>query len=100
VLLPLGFAEGEWLPWVDLWAATASALSGSAVSDADVALVRKRAAAFIVEAVEQDRSVYRLYHERLAELIRASATTPPTIAPRGKPVAMLATTAPSRAVGV
>jgi Caspase domain/WD domain, G-beta repeat len=72
VLLPLAFAEGEGLPWVDLWAATATALSGSDVSNADIALVREHAAAFIVEAVEQDRSVYRLYHERLAEHLRDS----------------------------
>ena len=72
VLLPLAFAEGEGLPWVDLWAATATALSGSDVSNNDVALVREHAAAFIVEAVEQERSVYRLYHERLAEHLRGS----------------------------
>ena len=72
VLLPLAFAEGEGLPWVDLWAAAASALSGSQVSDTDVALSRTHAAAFVVEALEQNRSVYRLYHERLAEHLRAS----------------------------
>jgi WD40 repeat protein len=72
VLVPLAFAEGEGLPWLDLWAATATALSGSDISDADVTLVRQHASAFIVEAVEQDRSVYRLYHERLAEQLRGS----------------------------
>ena len=75
VLLPLAFAEGEGLPWVDLWAATATALSGSDVNNNDVALVREHAAAFIVEAVEQDRSVYRLYHERLAEHLRNSVAS-------------------------
>jgi WD40 repeat protein len=72
VLLPLAFAEGEGLPWVDLWCATASALSSSNISDAEVALVCEHVAPFIVEAVEQDRSVYRLYHESLAELLRGS----------------------------
>ena len=72
VLLPLAFAEGEGLPWTNLWAAIASALSGSTVSDADINLVREHAAAFVVEAAEQDRSVYRLYHERLAEWLRSS----------------------------
>ena len=75
MLLPLAFAEGEGLPWVDLWAATATALSGSDVNNNDVALVREHAAAFIVEAVEQDRSVYRLYHERLAEHLRNSVAS-------------------------
>ena len=72
VLLPLAFAEGEGLPWVDLWAALATALSDSSISNADVALVRNHAAAFIVEAIEHDRSVYRLYHERLAEHLRST----------------------------
>jgi WD40 repeat protein len=72
VLLPLAFAEGEGLPWVDMWANVASALSGVPVTDNDVSLVRKHAAAFIVEASEQERSVYRLYHEKLAEHLRDS----------------------------
>ena len=66
----LGWLKG--LPWVGLWAPMAAALSGSDISDKDVALVRKHAAPFIVEAVEQDRSVYRLYHERLAEHLRGT----------------------------
>ena len=72
VLLPLAFAEGEGLPWVDLWAAVATAVSGSPVDDGDITLVRKHAAAFIVEALEEDRSVYRLYHETVAEQLRRS----------------------------
>lgn len=72
VLLPLAFAEGEGLPWVAIWAELASALSGSRVSDNDIALVRRHAAAFIVEALENGGSVYRLYHERVAEYLRDS----------------------------
>jgi WD40 repeat protein len=72
VLLPLAFAEGEGLPWVDIWSAIATALSDHVVTDADIVLVREHAAAFIVEAAEQDCSVYRLYHERLAEHLRRS----------------------------
>ena len=45
---------------------------GVPVQDADIVLVRKQAAAFIVEATENNRSVYRLYHERVAEYLRAS----------------------------
>jgi WD40 repeat protein len=75
VLLPLAFAAGEGLPWADLWAAVATGVSGLLVRDADIALVREHAAAFIVEAMESDRSVYRLYHERIAESLRASVDT-------------------------
>jgi WD40 repeat protein len=71
-LLPLAFAEGEGLPWVNLWPAVATALSGWDVSDADIGLACKHAAPFIVEGIEQHRSVYRLYHECLAEVLRGS----------------------------
>lgn len=40
--------------------------------DEDVKLVREHAAAFVVEALEQARSVYRLSHERVAEQLRGS----------------------------
>ena len=69
VLLPLAFAEGEGLPWVDLWAAVAHRVSDLPVRDADIALVREHAAAFVVEAMESDRSVYRLYHESIANYL-------------------------------
>jgi WD40 repeat protein len=77
VLLPLAFAEGEGLPWPGIWAAVATAISYLTVSyltvqDADIALVREHAAAFIVEGLDNDRSVYRLYHEGLAESLRGS----------------------------
>ena len=72
VLLPLAFAEGEGLPWFNIWDAVAMAISGLPVNDKDISLVREHAAAFIVEALENDRSVYRLYHERVAEHLRES----------------------------
>ena len=72
VLLPLAFSEGEGLPWFGVWAAVATAISDLTVHDADIALVCEHAAAFIVEALENDRAVYRLYHERVAEHLRGS----------------------------
>lgn len=75
VLLPLAFAEGEGLPWVDLWAPLATDISRSTVTDSDITLVREHAAAFIVEAVENNGSVYRLYHEKLAEYLRELSDT-------------------------
>ncbi|RFP17514.1 hypothetical protein D0T25_12155 [Duganella sp. BJB488] len=70
VLLPLAFAEGEGLPWLHMWQPLAAGISKLAVSDEDIVLVREHAAAFIVEAVENQGSVYRLYHEKLAEHLR------------------------------
>ena len=69
VLLPLAFAEGEGLPWERIWAAVATALHGSTISDAQIKAVRQKAAAYIVEALEQGGSVYRLFHERAAEVL-------------------------------
>ncbi|QPF89500.1 caspase family protein [Bradyrhizobium commune] len=72
VLLPLAFAEGEGLPWADIWSPVATSLSGLGITDIDISNVRRFVAAFIVEASEHDRSVYRLYHESIAKYLRGS----------------------------
>jgi WD40 repeat protein len=77
VLLPLAFAEGEGLPWERIWAAVATALHGTTISDAQIKLVRQKAAAYIVEALEQGGSVYRLFHERAAEVLAEQYLRPP-----------------------
>jgi WD40 repeat protein len=77
LLLPLSFAEGEGLPWAGIWAPLASALSGVSINDTDIALLHKHVAAFIVEATEQDRSVYRLYHESIGEHLRKTVKAIP-----------------------
>jgi WD40 repeat protein len=69
VLLPLAFAEGEGLPWEGIWAAVATALHGSPIGDGQIRAVRQKAAPYIVEALEQGASVYRLFHERAAEVL-------------------------------
>lgn len=72
VLMPLVFSEGQGLPWSNLWSAIATEISDRPVSDEDISLVCQHAAPFIVEALESDRSVYRLYHEAVAERMRSS----------------------------
>lgn len=76
VLRPLALAEGEGLPWSGLWSSAASGMSMRVVVDTEIEAVRRYAAAFIVESLENDRSVYRLYHERIAEYLRASLKSP------------------------
>jgi len=73
VLRALAYSEGEGLPWADVWSTVAGAISNLDVSNADISLVQEYAAAFIVEALEHERSVYRLYHERIAEHLRGSS---------------------------
>ncbi|MGW2874438.1 hypothetical protein ACWDCZ_40405, partial [Kitasatospora sp. NPDC001225] len=70
LLRPLAYAQGQGLPWEDLWAALATRLSGRAYTDDDIVWLREQAGAYIVEATEGNRSAYRLYHEALAEHLR------------------------------
>ncbi len=73
LLTPLAWAQGNGLPR-ELWADTATALAGQPYTAADVAWVLTNAGAYIAEALEDDRSVYRLYHQEFTDHLR---TQPP-----------------------
>ncbi|MET7633418.1 caspase family protein [Streptomyces sp. NPDC005499] len=70
LLRPLAFAQGQGLPWEDVWALAASEISGRSYTDDDVVWLRGAAGSYVVEATESDRSAYRLYHQALAEHLR------------------------------
>lgn len=70
LLRPLAFAEGQGLPWEDLWAPLASAIAGHPYTDEDLFWLRQAAGSYVVEATEAGRSVYRLYHQALADHLR------------------------------
>ncbi|WP_262371272.1 caspase family protein [Streptomyces sp. WAC01526] len=70
LLRPLAFAEGQGLPWEDIWAPLASAISGRTYTDDDLLWLRDTAGSYAVEATESGRSAYRLYHQALAEHLR------------------------------
>ena len=70
LLTPLAYAEGQGLPWEDLWADIATAASGRTYTDTDLHWLRQHAGAYIVEATDDDRSAYRLYHQALADHLR------------------------------
>ncbi|MFD9488450.1 caspase family protein [Streptomyces sp. NPDC059991] len=72
LLTPLAYAEGQGLPWDNLWAALASVLAGVRCSDEDINWLLGNAGAYIVEVRVGDRSVFRLYHETLAEFLQDS----------------------------
>jgi hypothetical protein len=76
-LLPLAFAEGEGLPWERIWAQLATAISAIPINDEQIAMLREQAAPFIVEALENGGSVYRLFHERAAEYLRSTVDQGP-----------------------
>ncbi|MFF0015154.1 caspase family protein [Streptomyces sp. NPDC005374] len=75
LLRPLAYAEGQGLPWEDVWAPLASLLSGHRYTNEDLHRLRRDAGAYVVEAAEDGRSVYRLYHEAMAEYLRQGQDT-------------------------
>lgn len=70
LLTPLAYAQGAGLPWSYLWAPLAQALSGRSCPEEDIAWLQRHAGSYIVETGSSDGSVYRLFHEALAEYLR------------------------------
>ncbi|MFK0127094.1 caspase family protein, partial [Streptomyces nigra] len=71
LLRPLAYAEGQGLPWEDIWAPLATTISGRTYTDDDLLWLCRNAGSYVVEATEAERSAYRLYHQALAEHLRA-----------------------------
>ena len=68
LLLPLAYAQGSGLPWEDIWPRLADALSpGRGYGNDDLIWLRTAAGSYAVEGLADGRSVYRLYHQALAE---------------------------------
>ncbi len=73
LLLPLAYAQGSGLPWEDIWPRLADALSpGQGYGNEDLVWLRKTAGSYAVEGLADGRSVYRLYHQALAEYLLES----------------------------
>lgn len=70
LLKPLAWTEGAGLPWDVVWPALASALSGRSYGDDDIRWALNNAGAFIIETLEEGRSVYRLYHQAVTDYLR------------------------------
>ncbi len=73
MLLPLAFAEGQGLPRGLIWTRLSSALSGMACAEEDVSWALDVAAPYVSEVTEDGRSVYRLFHQSLAEHLRSTS---------------------------
>ena len=74
LLLPLAYAHGSGLPWEDIWPSLARALGNKSYTNDDLDWLVDHAGYYITETTVEDgrRSVYRLYHESLAEHLRSS----------------------------
>jgi len=76
LLQPLAWSEGAGLPWDTIWAAVANAIAGvSRYQNSDIEWLLAHAGSFVVETLESGRSVYRLYHQALADHFRRSSRT-------------------------
>ena len=72
LLAPLAWAEGAGLPR-ELWVSLARVLADDETyAQPDIAWLFELAGFYLVETLDQDRSVYRLYHEQFAEHLRAA----------------------------
>jgi WD40 repeat protein len=74
LLRPLAYSEGDGLPAHAIWSAVASALCGRDVTDGDISQLIGDAAPYLIESLDEyGRSVYRLYHQGLADDLRRDA---------------------------
>jgi WD40 repeat protein len=76
LLAPLAYTKGQGLPWDNLWAPLATALAGTGIerpyTDSDIRELLEQAGSFILESTEEGRSVYRLFHQALADTLQAN----------------------------
>jgi WD40 repeat protein len=70
LLRPVAFAEGQGLPWEDIWADLASRIAGTTFTDDDVIWLQHYAGSYVIEVNDAKRSAYRLYHQAFAEYLR------------------------------
>ena len=71
LLTPLAYARGAGLPR-QLWAPLATALGdGEPRSDQDISWLLGCAGCYLVEALDQDEAVYRLFHDQFATHLRS-----------------------------
>ena len=70
LLLPLAYAQGNGLPWENIWPCLVEALSpGSDYHNNDLIWLRRTAGSYAVEGIADGRSAYRLYHQAVTEYL-------------------------------
>ena len=68
LLLPLAYAQGNGLPWENIWPRVVEALSpGCGYGNHDLTWLRRAAGSYAIEGLANGRSAYRLYHQALTE---------------------------------
>ncbi|MFE1444144.1 caspase family protein, partial [Streptomyces sp. NPDC058739] len=98
LLRPLAYAQGAGLPWSTIWAPVAAALSGLPCPQDDLDWLHHHAGAYIIENPTPDGSVYRLFHETMAEHLRRPGREHDDHAAIARALTMLVTTDPATGV--
>ena len=75
LLRPLAYAQGAGLPWSTIWAPLAEALSRTPCSNDDLEWLFEVAGSYITEEESDGGSVFRLYHETMAEYLRVPSSS-------------------------
>ena len=70
LLIPLAYAEGRGLPQEMVWAEVASEISGLPYTNSDIRWLKRNGGFYITPDTDNGVSVYRLYHEALADSLR------------------------------
>ncbi|MGC0329869.1 WD40 repeat protein [Streptomyces sp. SAI-170] len=72
LLMPLAYAQGAGLPWSTVWASVAESLSGEPCSEESLQWLHEHASSYVVQSkTPTGDSSFRLFHESLAEYLRA-----------------------------
>jgi WD40 repeat protein len=70
LLMPLAYAQGKGLPQKTLWQQLATAIAARDYTNADIRELKEQAGYYIVRDVEEEETVYRLFHEAFAQYLR------------------------------
>lgn len=70
LLVPLAYAQGKGLPQTQLWCQLATAIAGRPYSNADIRELKEKVSYYLIRDVEDEETVYRLFHETFAQYFR------------------------------
>ena len=70
LLMPLAYAQGKGLPQKQVWQQLATAIAGRRYTNPDIRELKEYADYYITRDVEDEDTVYRLFHEAFAKFLR------------------------------
>lgn len=70
LLTPLAYSMGRGLPQKNVWHLLASQISGRIYTNSEIRTIKERVGYYLVEDAENGETVYRLFHNKLAEYLK------------------------------